>query len=63
MFSEQKNKKQKKKKLSFFKPTENKTSSNDNPLEIKPLNRLRIDFSLLNGHEFRHNFGDALNPY
>ena len=29
----------------------------------KKKKRLRIDFSLLNGHEFRHNFGDALNPY
>ena len=35
-------KKQKKQQLSFIKPTENETSSIDNPLEVKPLNRLRI---------------------
>ena len=41
---------------------ENKTSSIYNPLRIKLLNRLRVDFSHLNEHKFRHNFADTLNP-
>ena len=48
--------------LSFIKPMENKTFSVYNPSAIKLLNRLRVDFSHLNEHKFRHNFADALNP-
>ena len=44
--------------ISFIKPTE----SLSGPLEIKFGNRLRVDFSHLNEHKFRHNFGDTLNP-
>ena len=51
-----------KKLLSFIKPTENKTFSIYDPFGIKPLNRLRVDFSHLNEHKFRHNFSDTLNP-
>ena len=51
-----------KKLLSFIKPTENKTFSIYDPLGIKLLNRLRVDFSHLNEHKFRHNFADNLNP-
>ena len=51
-----------KKLLSFIKPTENKTFSIYDPLGIKLLNRLRVDFSHLNEHKFRHNFADTLNP-
>ena len=51
-----------KKLLSFIKPIENKTSSIYDPLGIKLLNRLRVDFSHLNEHKFRHNFDDTLNP-
>ena len=29
---------------------------------IKLLDRLRVDFSHLNEHMFRHNFADTLNP-
>ena len=35
---------------------------NYDPLGIKLLNRLRVDFSHLNEHKFRHNFADTLNP-
>ena len=48
--------------LSFIKPTENKTFSSYDSPGIKLLNRLRVDFSHLNEHKFRHNFADALNP-
>ena len=51
-----------KKLLSFTKPTENKTFSIYDPLGIKLFNRLRVDFSHLNEHKFRHNFADTLNP-
>ena len=51
-----------KKLLSFIKPTENKTFCIYDPFEIKLLNGLRVDFSHLNEHKFRHNFADTLNP-
>ena len=51
-----------KKLLSFIKPTKNKTFSIYDPFGIKLLNRLRVDFSHLNEHKFRHNFADTLNP-
>ena len=41
---------------------ENKTFSIYDPLGIKLLNRLRVDFSHPNEHNFRHNFADTLNP-
>ena len=40
-----------KKLLSFIKPTENKILSIYDPLGIKLLNRLRVDFSHLNEHK------------
>ena len=40
---------------------ENKTFSICDPLGIKLLNRLRVDFSHLNEHKFRHNFADTSN--
>ena len=51
-----------KKLLSFIKPTEKKTFSIYDPLGIKLLNRLTVDFSHLNEHKFRRNFADTLNP-
>ena len=41
---------------------ENKTISIYDHLGIKLLNRLRVDFSHLNEHKFRHKFADTLNP-
>ena len=51
-----------KKLLGFIKPMENKTLSIYDPLGIKLLSRLRVDFSHLNEYKFRHNFADTLNP-
>ena len=48
--------------LSFIKLMENKTCSTYGPLGIKFLNRLRVDFSHINEHKFRHNFADTLSP-
>ena len=51
-----------KKLLTFIKPTENKTFSVYDPLGIKLLHRLRVDFGHVNEHKFRDNFADTLNP-
>ena len=51
-----------KKLLSFIVKLENKTFSIYDPLGIRLLNRLRVDFSHLNEHKFRNNFADTLNP-
>ena len=34
----------------------------NNPLELKFLTRLRIGFSHLKEHKFKHNFQDAVDP-
>ena len=33
-----------------------------NPLAVKLLTRLRLNFSYLNKHKFRHGFGDTVSP-
>ena len=33
------------------------------PIDIKLLNRLRLNFSQLNENKFRHNFRDTVNPF
>ena len=33
------------------------------PIDIKLLNRLRVNFSHLHKHKFRHNFRDTVNPF
>ena len=50
-----------KKLPSFIKPTENKTFTIYDPFGVKLFNRLRVDFSHLNEHKFRHNFTDTRN--
>ena len=52
-----------KKLLIFIKPTENKTYRIYNPLGIKLFNRLRVTFSNLKEHKFKHNFADTLNRF
>ena len=32
------------------------------PVDVKLMSRLRLKFSHLNEHKFRHNFKDALSP-
>ena len=51
-----------KKLLVFIRLLGNDTYEIYDPLGIRLLNRLRLDFSYLRGHKFRHNFTDTLNP-
>ena len=51
-----------KKLLTFIRPLGNDTHGIYGPLGIRLLNRLRLGFSHLRGHRFRHNFADTLNP-
>ena len=46
----------------FIKVKENSTFSISDPLGLKLLTRLRLNFSHLNEHKFRHNFRDTVNP-
>ena len=48
--------------LNFIRPIGNRTRKIYDPLGIKLLTRLRLDFSHLSEHKFRHNFADSLNP-
>ena len=48
--------------LNFIRPKGNSTYKIYDPLGIKLLTRLRLGFSHLSEHKFRHNFTDSLNP-
>ena len=48
--------------LNFTRPIGKSTYKIDDPLGIKLLTRLRLGFSHLSKHKFRHNFADSLNP-
>ena len=48
--------------LSFVRPTQNSVYNIFDPIGLKLLTRLRLGFSHLNEHKFRHNFQDCLNP-
>ena len=45
-----------------IRPLENSIFNIHDPFGIKLLTRLRLDFSHLKEHKFRHNFRDSLNP-
>ena len=49
-------------RLAFIRPLGNDTYGIYDPLGIRLLNRLRLVFSHLKEHKFRHNFADTLNP-
>ena len=49
-------------RLNFIRTTGNSTYKIYDPLGIKLLTRLRLGFSHLSEHKFRHNFTDSLNP-
>ena len=46
----------------FIRPTANSTFGTNNPSGLKLLTRLRVSFSHLREHKFKHNFQDTLNP-
>ena len=48
--------------LRFIKPNSNNVFNISNPLGLKLLTRLRIGFSHLKEHKFRHNFQDSVDP-
>ena len=48
--------------LVFCKTEENSLFNAPNPIGVKHLNMLRLNFSHLNGHRFQHNFRDTVNP-
>ena len=48
--------------LSFIRPIQSNVYNIFDPIGLKFLTRLRLDFSHLNEHRFRHNFQDCLNP-
>ena len=48
--------------LSFIRPKHVDTFGIHNPIGMQLLTRLRLRFSHLNEHKFRHNFCDFLNP-
>ena len=48
--------------LSFTRAMSKSIYNIHNPLGIKFLTRLRIGFSQLKEHKFRHNFQDSINP-
>ena len=48
--------------LNFIRPKPNTIFRIHNPLGIKLLTRLRVGFSHLREHKFKHNFQDTLNP-
>ena len=52
----------KSKLLSFIRPSTRSIFSVNDPEGVKYLTRLRLRFSHLNEHKFRHGFLDTLNP-
>ena len=48
--------------LSFIRPILSNVYFIFDPIGLKLLTRLRLDCSHLNGHKFRYNFQDCLNP-
>ena len=52
-----------KKLLTFIRPLENDTYGMYDPFGVRLLDRLRLGFSHLREHKFRHNFAYILNPF
>ena len=48
--------------LDFIRPKENSIYAIHDISGLKLLTRLGLNFSHLNGHKFRHNFKDTINP-
>ena len=51
-----------KKLLAFIRPAGNSMYGIYDPLGVKLINRLRLGFSHLREHKFRHNLADTVNP-
>ena len=48
--------------LNFIRPSASKAYNINDTIGIKLITRLRLGFSHLRGHKFKHNFQDTLNP-
>ena len=48
--------------LNFIRPNSNNVFNVNNPLGLKLLTRLRIGFSHLTEHKFKHNCEDSVDP-
>ena len=48
--------------LNFIRPNSSNAFNINNPLGLKLLTRLRIGFSHLKEHKFKHNFRDSVDP-
>ena len=48
--------------LQFIRPSRSEIYNIHDPFGLKLLTRLRVEFSHLREHKFRHNFQDTLNP-
>ena len=48
--------------LAFIKPVGNSIYGIYDPFGVKLINRLRLGFSHLREHKFRHHFADTVNP-
>ena len=48
--------------LSFIRPVQNSVFNIFDPKGLKLLTRLRLEFSNLNEHRFRHNFEECVSP-
>ena len=48
--------------LNFIRPSASKVYSINDTIGIKLITRLRLGFSHLREHKFKHNFKDTLNP-
>ena len=49
--------------LSFIRPSQSNLYNIFDPIGLKLLTRLRLGFSHLSEHKFRHNFQESLNPF
>ena len=49
--------------LNFIRPNSNNVFNINNPLQLKLLARLRIGFSHLKEHQFKHNFQDSVDHF
>ena len=48
--------------LNFIRRNSNNVRNLNNPLELKLLTRLKIGFSHIKEHKFKHNFQDSVDP-
>ena len=48
--------------LTFIRPAQNSIFNIFDPIGLKLLTRLRLEFTHLNEHRFRHNFENCVNP-